>query len=325
MNQVTNETTQTAPIANDISNPELSFADYQLLRRGEKLQESSNPAPDKSEQKQSLDSGTKKTEVEDEKDDSEDVDSEELEASDDSEKDKPKKKGGFQRRIDKLNARYTTAQQEIEHWKKLALKDAGDSKVDSVETKSVDAHGKPNPDSYDTHAEYVEALTDWKIEQREKVGKEASQREKQQAEQNEIKKAHFEREQSFSKKTPDYADVIKEFVEINPPVSLTFENLLYSSDNGPQILYELAQNMDEFNRINSLSPIAVAKEFGKLEAKISSKPSEPKQEIKKTTSAPKPIEPVGKSSSGSIRKSINDPELPFSDYVRLRREQMKRK
>src|SRR5206468_5111195 len=83
---------------------------------------------------------------------------------------KPKKKGGFQRRIDKLNAAKAAAQQEADYWKRLALeKGAGEPKKDQVDSKAPATaqsnEGKPNPDNFDTHAEYVEALTDWKTEQ----------------------------------------------------------------------------------------------------------------------------------------------------------------
>lgn len=327
MNQATNETTQSAPMANDLSNPELSFADYQSIRRGEKLSESSNPAPEKSEQKKSLDSGTEEKEVIKAKDESEDEsDTDGDDDSKDLENDKPKKKGGFQRRIDKLNARYAAAQQETEHWKQQALKSASESKSEPVESsKSVSVEGKPDPEKYDTHAEYVEALTDWKIEQRESALKAAAQKSQLQSEQEKVAKAHFDREKSFADKTDDYKEVITDLLDSKPNISATFEQLIVSSDNGPEIMYILAKDVKEFERINSLPPLAAAREIGKIEYKLASVTSEPKQESKKITTAPKPLEPVGKSSSGSIRKSITDPEIPFSDYVRLRREQMKRR
>lgn len=274
------------------------------------------------EQNAATESETVETEVEDGKDESDDVDGDELDASDDSEKDKPKKKGGFQRRIDKLNARYATAQQEAEHWKQMALKNAGESKSEPIEqAKSVDVQGKPDPETFDTHAEYVEALTDWKIEQREKSVKETEQKSKLQAEQDNVRNAHYEREKSFADKTSDYKEVITELMESNPKVSVTFEQLLFTSENGPEILYELAKDMKEFERINSLSPIAAAREFGKIESKLSSKPSE-KQESKKTTKAPQPINPVG-SKGGSVSKSLDDPNLSQKEYEALRLKQMR--
>jgi len=85
----------------------------------------------------------------------------------------------------------------------------------------------------------------------------------------------------------------------------------------------LAKDKAEFDRINSLNPIAAAKEFGKIESKISANSSEEKKpEPKKITKAPQPIVPVG-SKGGSASKSIDDPNISQKEYERLRREQMR--
>jgi hypothetical protein len=106
-----------------------------------------------------------------------------------------------------------------------------------------------------------------------------------------------------------------------PPV---FSQVILESEVGPQLMYELAKNRDEALRIRELPPIAAARELGKIEARISSKAAATKPETKQVTSAPKPIAPIGSNSSAS-RKSLDDPSLSFSDYVRMRREQEKRK
>ena len=53
------------------------------------------------------------------------------------------------------------------------------------------------------------------------------------------------------------------------------------------IAYYLGQNIPEARRIASLSPIAAAREIGKLEARFSGPPQ------KTTTKAPVPTNPVG--------------------------------
>jgi hypothetical protein len=81
--------------------------------------------PETTEQKEPAKSDIAETEeVETESKD----DAEELEASGDD-KDKPKKKGGFQRRIDKLNAAKADAQREAEYWKQEALKSVSQSQA----------------------------------------------------------------------------------------------------------------------------------------------------------------------------------------------------
>lgn len=308
--------TQETPNQNQVNEIDnMSFSDYEKMRKGIHVEAKAKPEPVKTEQKKATESETVET---DESEDESEND------SDESVKDKPKKKGGFQKRIDKLNAQKAAALQEAEYWKSLASKkDAGETKQDKAE--SLKADGEPSPDDFETHSEYVKALTKWEIKQEKLASEEETKKSSLAKEFEEKRKSHFEREKSFSEKTEDYKEVIVELMESNPKVSVTFENLLIESDHGPEILYLLAKDPEEFERINSLSPLAIAREFGKLEAKISSKPSPEKQEIKKITKAPKPIEPVGNASTGSIKKSIDDPDLPFSDYERMRREQMKRR
>lgn len=322
------EVTETAQQTPDISNPDLSFTDYQAIRRGEFVTDGKS-APDSkdSEQKAQPKSDIGKTDESKEEDESDD-DLELSSESNESEKDQPKKKGGFQRRIDKLNSRYSEEKGKREALEtRLAQLEAGKTEAKQVEaSQQLTNDGKPDPETFETHSEYVEALTEWKIDQRESKAKESAKQEQLKADYEKVRQSHFDREAAFSDKTEDYKDVVSEFLETNPKTSSMFEQLLVASDVGPQILYALAKDSKEFERINSLNPIAIAKEFGKLEAKYSNLPSEEtKQEIKKITKAPNPIEPVGKGSSGAIRKSITDPDLPFSEYERMRREQIKRK
>ncbi len=127
-----------------------------------------------------------------------------------------------------------------------------------------------------------------------------------QYEQEKLLNAHYERERSFAEKTDDYKEIVTEFLESKPNTSDTFEQLLVMSDCGPAMLYELAKNPAEFERINSLPPIAAARELGKLEYRLTSSASDDtKPEPKKTTKAPAPISPVG-SKGGRVEKSPED-------------------
>lgn len=259
-------------------------------------------------------------EAETEKDESEADDSEQEPEAKDSEKDKPKKKGGFQRRIDKLNARATASQQEAEYWKQQALKGAGEPKADAkVEKPQADQAGKPDPETFDTHTEYVEALTDWKIEQREKASLEKAQKSQLETEHEKLLKTHFDRVNSFREKTTDFMEVLESVDDL--PVSPTVQEIIVASENGPELMFELAKNRAEYERINKLPPLAAARELGRIEAKLAaSSETKPTTEIKKQTKAPAPIAPVS-SKGGSKEKSIFDPELSQAEYERLRAKQ----
>jgi hypothetical protein len=309
---------------------EPTFAEYEAARRSgksiEQAAQSKSAPAEKPEQKKSKDSDTLENEEEAEvKDASADEDGEESDESKDEAKDKPRKKGGFQRRIDKLNSAKADAQREAEYWKRLALEKqgAGEPKpAAKVETKASQ-EGKPDPDKFETHIEYVEALADWKIEQREKVREQESAKAKLLSEHQQALKAHSERVQSFAEKMEDFQDVLESVDDV--PVSPAVQELIVSSENGPELMYELAKNRAEFERINKLSPLAAARELGRLESKLGAQSSaKEKPEPKKLTNAPKPLEPVG-SGKGAVRKSISDPDISFAEYEQRRREQMRRR
>lgn len=337
--QNTTETTtqqQTTQAPTQAKDPgELSFTEYQAYRRtGEMPKAEVTPVDEKKSasaestpaaQKEATASGTEATEDKEETGNESEAEGDEPKAAEESAKDdKPKKKGGFQRRIDKLNAQKTQAQQEIEYWKKLALESAG-SKTESpaakVETPATATDGKPSPDKYETHAEYVEALTDWKLEQRLKEREAKQEQAKVMSEQEKLVQTYAEKAKTFAEKTEDFQDTLEAVDHI--PLSPAVQRLILKS--GPELAYALAKDPEEYARINRLSPIDAAEAVGELKARlVSSKAPEAKTETKKLTQAPNPIEPVS-GGQAKVAKSLDDPNLSFTDYVKLRREQAKQK
>lgn len=305
---------------------ELDFADYEAARlagRSEVAPESEAELEDKtSERKNSSDSDPEGNDDGETEDGADEEESEDGSESKESETGKAKKKGGFHRRIAKLNAQKAEAQREAEYWKAQATKGAGDSKNQPVETKPKSPEGKPNPDDFETHAEYIEALTDWKTDQKLQDRDRKFEESKKKAAEEKALESHSERVKAFSEKTPDFAELLESVdgVQVSPAV----EDLIISSEHGPELMYELAKNFAEFERINQLPPLAAAREMGKLEAKLLSK-SSTVSETKKTTNAPNPIAPVGKGGSGVFTKSIDDPNISFADYERIRLKQLKAK
>lgn len=300
---------------------ELTFPEYEAMRRGEKLEaDKPEPAAEKaSEQSKRAESDPAESKAKDESEDDPESDADEADdKGDDSEKDKPKRKSGTQRLKEKL-AQEQTRREALEE--RLArLEGAGDKKADKAEPKP-DTTGKPNPDSFETHAEYVEALTDWKLEQKEKASKEQEARSKLEAEIKSQEAAYQKRVETFKESVKDYDDTLAELDDIIFPAAVL--DAIQSSDLGPQIAYDLAQDRKEAERIAALSPGAAYKAIGKLEAKLEAKAAEAKKpEPKKTTSAPAPIDPVG-SGKSTVKKSPE--EMSYSEYERYRRDQLKRK
>lgn len=251
-------------------------------------------------------------------DDESSDDGEESEQKEDDEikDDKPKKKGGFKKRIERFQKQLSAKDQEIEFLRQQISK--GLPKDEPKQSIKTEAEGKPKPSDYETHEEYIDALTDWKIEVKEKEIQ-TKQRETQAKTEYQKQVDSFQTKVSdFSKTKEDFQEVIEDVDDIS--MSIAVQESILSSDIGPELMYELAKNRSEYERINSLSPLAAAREIGKIESKLI-RESSSKKEIK-TTKAPAPLKPIGKSAS-KITKSIFDPNLSQKEYEELRAKQMK--
>lgn len=248
-------------------------------------------------------------ESDDETDDSEN-DSEEIK---DDEKPK-KKKGGFKKRIERFQKQLSAKDQEIEFLKQQMSR--GKPSDEAAPAKpQIDISEKPTPDKFETHEEYIDALTDWKIDSKEK---EKSQKAKESEAKSEYQKQieAYQTKVSEIKKTHDDFDEVMEDVD-DIMVSPSVQQIIIDSDFGPALAYELAKNKGEFERINKLSPLAAAKEIGKIEARLANQ-SESKKEIK-VTKAPQPLKAVGAGSKGTIQKSPDD--MSFDEFKAWRKTQ----
>ena len=305
------------------STPESKVADAALVQVEETQ---SAPVADKAAE-QNAPTKSDTVETEEEAEEAEEADAGDVSAdSKDDDKDKPKKKSGAQRRkerAERAEAEVVRLQKLVEE---MAFKNAGDSKKPSeAEVKTAEAKsapsGEPDPDQFETHRDYVRALAKWEAKQMLDERDQQAERAKLKAQQEQVLTTHQERVKSFAEKTSDWADTIEsvEDVILSPSV----ERLIITSENGPEIMYELAKNRSELERICKLEPLAAAHAMGRFEARLTSKPSEAtKPEQKKlTTQAPAPIAPVG-SKGGPVRKNLTDPNLSQREYEALRREQL---
>lgn len=264
-----------------------------------------------------------------ENDETQTTDSEEEgdeEAGEDVETDdgkKPKKKGnGFRRRIDKLTKKVSQTAQELEYWKAQALKGREPEKVETQPpAKAAETPGKPKANDFETTEEYFEALAEWKADQKLSAYKTEQREQELKAQAQQQGKSFQSKVQEFKAQHEDFDDLMEEVDDI--PMSIAVQEILLASENGPELMYELAKNREEYERICKLPPLAAAREMGKFEASLkrSSEELPPKKVAK---AGPPPINPVGSGGSGGAKKSIFDPHLSQSEYERLRREQMRR-
>jgi hypothetical protein len=150
----------------------------------------------------------------------------------------------------------------------------------------------PPIDQFESPEAYAEVLAQRKAE--ELVAKREQQRQ-----QTEVIEAYHDREEEVRAKYTDFDQVA-----YNPNLRITTEmaQTIQSSDIGPELAYHLGTNPKEAERISRLTPLAQAREIGRLEAKLVAEPV-----TKKVSSAPAPIAPVVPRSIGTPTYDTTDP------------------
>ena len=214
-----------------------------------------------------------------------------------------KPKRSARERINELTKRAHEAEREVQR-----LREAS-------ERKPAESTEKPIPDRFGSYDEYVEALADWKADQR--VAESFKRRDAERSQAAEARAAEAkaqawaERQSEFREATPDYDAVVgKSSVQVAPHVV----DALLDSDSGPELAYHLAKRPETVKRINALSPLSAARELGRIEATLSS-PAAP--QIKPASKAPAPITPVRSSAPAAVDLASAN----MDQYIAARRKQ----
>jgi hypothetical protein len=161
-----------------------------------------------------------------------------------------------------------------------------------AEQQVLKAPSAATADQFESPEAYAEALALQKAE--ELIAKREAARQ-----QSQVLESYQEREEAARDKYDDF-----EQVAYNPklPITNVMAETIQSSDIGPELAYYLGSNPKDAERISRMSPLAQAKEIGKIEAKLAAEPP-----VKRTTSAPAPISPVSARSTGAPALDTTDP------------------
>lgn len=160
--------------------------------------------------------------------------------------------------------------------------------------------GRPTRAQFADDDDYVEAMADWKLSQRDQA--QQQQRQQQQAQSMATKTESIYVEAG---KVPGFDR--EAFDEL--PLTKTIAEALIESDAPEKLMVFMAAHPEDVERIAAMSPARQAAEIGKLEARLASVP--------KVSSAPAPIKPIG--SRGSASNS--DPsKMSMEEYAEFRKK-----
>jgi hypothetical protein len=235
--------------------------------------------------------------------------------------DKGRFKGGVQSRIDELTRLRHEAEREAAYWRGRAgnggAGEAGKQEAAQPSAPEAATKPKPTPDQFDDYGEYIEALTEWKAE--EKVSKALTEREAKaaQAQQAAVRATTWEQRQAATRSAlPDYDAVVG---ASDAPVAQHVAETLQESEHGPALAYHLAKHPEVLERLNGMSPRQADREIGRLEERLAATANAASGETDtpavKTTQAPKPASVT--SSQG--RSVAQDPSrMSPEEYVQWR-------
>jgi len=209
---------------------------------------------------------------------------------------KPESKTFTQEELDKILLREKRAVE------RKVRRELEESKPQPTPAK-VEDKGAPNPDDYTDYTDYTKAVA--RYEARQEI--EALNREKQEQEnqriQTENERNHKERIQGLiDKGESKYDDFHVKVPQSKASLAQSAMDAILECANAEDIVYFLATNDEEADRISSLSPAAQAKEIGKLEDRLSN------TRTVKSSSAPPPPSLVksGKTQTSNINEMTDE-------------------
>lgn len=171
-------------------------------------------------------------------------------------------------------------------------------KKEPVKVTKVDA--KPKLEDYESTEDWVEALADYKVDQRQAISKKEAEEAKQQEETAKVIKSFERKTAKFEETHPDFQDVMDDLKDYEIP-GYVMEAVM-TADLAPDVAYFLGNNQEELEKILDKSPAAAIRAIGRLEAKLE------KSEPEEVSKAPAPLKTLkGKGTS------VEDPSYVKGD------------
>ncbi len=226
------------------------------------------------------------------------------------------KGGSRQRRIDRL----TRENEELK--RQIAGQPVKPQDKPSEPAKPA-AAGKPKLEAFNTLEEYQEALTDWKLDERERLHKESQARTAQEEAVRKEQDGWAAKEKAARKAHDDYDDLMATVQIPAGPGVLPARQAMLEDEHGAELLYYLAKHPKELERIAALSPASAVLAIGRLSATFDKSPATENGKPR-ITGAPKPPPPSGRPGK-TASDDPNDPDLQkdFPRWTKAREAQIK--
>lgn len=234
---------------------------------------------------------------------------------------KPKKLGGYQRRIQNQQSEIMQLRQQIEQLQ-AAQNSQAQKPADKPAAAQVKADGEPDMNDFENVLDYLKAHQKWESAQAIKSFKDnetkAAQEQKAAQEFQEKQASFDERVETIIEKVPDFyeraADLYRQGL-----VTAEMERAVLDSPVGEMVTLYYMAHPHELQELVGKSEAQVYRAVALVEAKLVG--VQQPASVGKPTRAAAPINPV-KSSQG-MQKSLTD-DLPYDEWKKLRNEGLRR-
>jgi hypothetical protein len=236
---------------------------------------------------------------------------------------KPKAKGGgFQKRIEKLTKDKSKAEERAAELERR-VKELESKSTVKEEKPAKSATDEPQEADYTDFTKYLKDHVRWEVRQELKEQAEAAERETLEEQAKETWEGHQGRMEAAKEKYEDFDEV----VDVPTPWAMTnpspieraaaeaFRIAVIEDDNGPEILYHLGQNAEEFAKLGEMTPAQVVKAVARLSDKLAPKAEKEPAKPKLVSKAPAPIKPV---SGGATKNSTPLDQVDMAEYKKRR-------
>ena len=221
---------------------------------------------------------------------------------------KPKKpSGGFQRRIDELTRNWREAERRNDELLAILKGNKPEPEVqEQAQTPTLEQFG------YD-EAKYTAAITDYVRNLTRAEAKTVMEQERHAIEQQARTQTFKQREAEFAASVEDYEDKV---YDPTLPLSATVVELIAESDIGPKVAYHLAEHPDIARSMYSMNPTQAAREFGKLEARLTA-PVVPRKAV---STAPPPPPKIQATEAEPVEKDPS--KMTDAEFAKWRARQI---
>lgn len=234
------------------------------------------------------------------------------------------------KRVDRMRAALGTTERQLQEEKRL--REAAEKRIADYEAKTNPLADKPNPDNFEDHEKYTDALADWKLAQKEKAKEEKAKEPNvdeivaQKLKEKEVETSFRAKEQEFRKQNPGYdratgvVNGLLKHVDPNHPSTQAFSSVLLNSPNPPALVHYLGTHPDVAIELMQMSPFEIQDRLGTIIDELDApKPPQDGPEEEPAEALPVPPNPV-QTGTSKPRKTpaqiMNDPKASGKDLLK---------